>query len=251
LFSFFIFGFVAGFNRAHQSHQSLKDAMATASDLRSSVQHSFDPEKGITNVDFSQFNRLQTQLNNASQKLSGDDAIMAMAMQGYVSRMQTALQRYQVSLKKLTDAEVLNCLNLSDKQELADRRVVVRQFMAFNGELKSMITNSEKTIEADLVRLQSPPDKTRQFMAGFHNKAAPINAITSQIRDCDDHAGQAMLTALDVLEAQWGKWHYDPSIGQVRFDDAAADAAYRKQVAGMQAAGAEQIGLQKKLVSLQ
>ena len=248
---FFIFGFVTGFNRARQSHQFLKDAAATASDLRSSVRRSFDPKKGITNVDLSSYDRLQTQLNNASQSLSGDDAIMAKAMQAYVSRMQTALQHYQISLQKLTGANVLSSLDLSDRKELAGRREIVRQFMAVNGELKGVITNSETQIEADLVRLQLPSDKVRQFMAGFHSKAAPINALTSQIRDCDDQMGQAMLAAMDVLDAQWGKWRYDSSVKQVRFDDAAAGAVYRKHLVAMQAAGEEQIGLQKKLVSLQ
>jgi len=60
-----------------------------------------------------------------------------------------------------------------------------------------------------------------------------------------------MLEALGLLEAHWGEWHYDSSADQLRFDDTAVRAAYRKLVTDMQAAGTEQIGLQKKLVSLQ
>jgi hypothetical protein len=251
LVSFFVFGFISAFNRARQSHQTMKETMATVSDLRSSVRRSFDPEKGITNTDLSHFDRLQTQFSNASQTLSGDDAIIVKAMQAYTSRMQTALQHYQVSLKKLTDAKVLSHLDLSDKKELADRREVVKQFMAVNGELKGVITNSEKGIEDDLVRLQLPPDKVRQFMLGYHSKGAPINALTSQIRDCDDQLGQAMLAALDMLDARWGEWHYDSSVNQIRFDDSAVGDAYREQVAAIQAAAQKQIGLQKKMVSLQ
>ena len=248
---FLVIGFISGVNRARQSHQTLNDAMASVSDLRSNVQKSFDPEKGITNVDLSQFDRLQTRLGDASQKLTGGDAIVAKAMQAHVSRMTTALQHYEASLKKLTDAAVLSRLNLRDKQELADRGEVVKQFMAANSELKGVITNADRRIEADLVRLQARPDQVRQFMAGFHQKATPVNALTTQIRDCDDRSGQDMLAALGLLEAHWGEWRYNLSADQLRFDDTAVRAAYRKLVAEAQAASTEQIGRQKKLVSLQ
>jgi hypothetical protein len=248
LVAIFISNFIVSFNKSLKSRQAQREMNTAVSELHSNVQKSFDPKSGITNVDLSGF---QNQLKDASEKMPGEDALLVQATSAHVARIQNALKHYQVAAGKLRETEVLNNLNLTDKEQITSRREVVESFLARNTEFASIITNAEKNILADLARLQVSSAKTEQFMAGYRSKARLVDPLIIQIRQCDDQMGKAMLGVLDLLEADWGKWNYDSTASQTHFEKAASRESYRNFILAIQTAGSDQLRLQKKLISLQ
>lgn len=250
LLIFFVISFMAGLANGVKSRQFTQDLQSTVQDMQANARQSYNPKTGITNVDLKSLNRIQNQFDNAAKTLSGDDALISQAMSRYVARMQDGLEKYNNAASKLRAAEVLNLETLSDKGLIAPRRALVQDFIAANDELKAVMTNSEDSIRADLTSLNVAPQEIDQAIAGFDSKFTPRRALVLQIRECDDHMGQAMTGILDLLETNWGKWNYDPTTNLVQFEDADAQSSYHQFLAALKAASQEQIKAQGELVNL-
>jgi len=218
------------------------------SELRSNIQHSFNATNGLTNIDLTAFSRMQTQLNNAAQSLSGDDAKVAQAMKAHIARVQTSLQRFQTSMTALRGAKVLGTADLTDRKQIADRRNIVNDFLAANQELAMVATNCAANLQADLVRLRVSPSIADRVMANFQREATRTTELTLKIRECDDQVGHAMLELLDLLEAQWGRWTYDRATDKISFQDPRARSTYQEHLTDIKAAGERQVQLQKNLI---
>jgi len=246
----FVIGFTIGLGKGLQSRQLNQDLTSTVQDMQANTKRAYNPKTGLTNTDFKSMERLQSQLDTAAQTMSGDDALISQAMSRYVARLQGGMKKYQEVVAELRAANVLNLENLSEKEQITTRREAVQNFIAASDAVKTMITNSEDSIRADLTGLEVPPQKIDSLIAGFDVKFAPRSALDLQIRECDSRMGQAMLEILDLLETNWGKWDYDPAMNLVRFEDADAQRSYRQFLAAIKSAGQEQVKAQGELVNL-
>jgi hypothetical protein len=246
----FAFGFIRGFDNALKSRQFTQNLHATVLEMQANAKQSYDPKTGITNVDLNSLERIQSQLSNAAQTMSGDDALVSQVLSRYVARMQAAMKKYTGALAALNDAKVLNTENLTNKDQIASRREKVQNFIVANDKAKTVIANSEASIRADLTEQKISPQKIDQFMAGFDSKFVPRRDLDLLIRECDRRMGQSMLSVLEVLETNWGRWNYNPATARIHFDDDAARQSYQQSIAAIKLAGQEQVVAQGKLVNL-
>ncbi|HUA37814.1 MAG TPA: hypothetical protein VMA35_05365 [Candidatus Sulfopaludibacter sp.] len=238
-------------NKILKRSQYEQEVRGTVQDIQAKAKRSFNPRTGITNVDFNGLDRLQTQFNYAAQTLSGDDARIAQVMAAHVARLETAMKKYDAAATALRKARVLDLSGLDDEKQIAARRQIVQDFLVANDNVKSVVSNSEANIRADLIRLEVAPARQEITLDAFHSKAAPRSVLILRIRACDDQIGQSTLTILSSLETQWGKWHYDPVTKTVRFQDAETQYSYRQALGEIKLAGYEQIATQRELLNLQ
>ena len=231
------------------SQAAWQDVKSSAGDMRDDLRKNFNPTNGITNVDLAKFDKMRDGLKTVSQNSSGEDARLADVLSAYLDRMQAAVKNYQTASAKLREAHVLDKFDSTDKNQIPARREIVRQFVAANEALKQVITNSEDRIRADLTRENVSNSKVERFMDGFHSSAAPKNAISIKIRQCDDRIGAAMLEALEALESDWGHWKSDSTTDRLRFEHSATLNTYNTDLASIKAAGEEQLKLQTRLVN--
>lgn len=244
-------GMIFVFNAAQKAAQkraAIEDIQATAKEAQSNLKKNFDPQKGITNMDLSNINKLRDRLQNASQTFSGDDAVFAKVMAGYLNRLQSAGTNYQDALIKLRAAHVLQKFDPSDKGQIASRREVVHQFVDANNALMQAIKSSEDLVRADLEDAKIGESKIDSFMQGFHTSVVPRNTLLIKIRQCDDRMGTAMLDVLDTLEKQSGHWRIDQN-DQLRFENTAALKTYNEDILSIREAGEDQLKFQKNLVN--
>jgi len=247
---FAVIAFKGEVKRTAEQRKVAEDIRASSRDFQRSVRDSYDPEKGITNVDGSSLDRLNRQFRDASKKMSGDDAIIMQAMANHLSRVQTALKAYEPAMKAYIGAEVLNAATLKQKSEIEPRRQIVREFLARNADLTKVIKDSEKSIRTDLAKSGLTPAKVENSMKAFKRSADPRNALTLQIRDCDKRLGDATIGALDLLEIHWNKWKYDPTESQLKFEETKTADEYNSFLDEISTAGDTQVKLQGKLVNL-
>ncbi|HXS69484.1 MAG TPA: hypothetical protein VN761_11610 [Candidatus Polarisedimenticolia bacterium] len=252
-FLIFIFGtnFVSAQKKALASRQALKEIQASSADIRSDLKKNFDPKNGITNVDVDKIGRISSQLRNASQNLSGDDAKVANVMAAFLDRTRGALKTFQDSVAEMRNARVLDRFDPNDKGQFAARKKIVQRFLQANSDLTKTITNAEDSIRADLVKAQLSQPTIESVIAGYHSSTAPMNATTLQIRQCDDRMGHAMLDALNTLESQWGHWKVDPGTGRLAFDDLETRETYNKSIIAMKTAANDEVKLQAELIDRQ
>lgn len=234
---------------AMQSRAAWRDVQSSANQAQSDLKKNFDPKTGITNADFTESAKLQEKLKDASQKLSGDDAVFARVGAEYLERVQSAATNYQTAAATLRAAHVLGQFDSSDKGQIPARREVVQQFMTANTALKEVVMGSEASVRAELTTAKVRDSKIDAYMEGFHSSASTRNALIVKIRQCDERIGHAMLDVLDTLEAHSGKWEADPNIDKIRFQDNAALATYNSDLAIIKQAQQEQLKLQTLLVN--
>ena len=251
LLSGFVSGFKDGFGRGLQSRQAVRDIQSASKDLQQGLRESYDPEKGITNLDAGRLDRLTAEMKNASGKMSGNDALIMQAMSSYLAGLQKCLKQYETAVTEFTGGGVLGLENLTDKSQIEPRRAIVHRFLEANATLKQAITNSEQTIRTSLVKAGVPSATIETVIRSFNAKAAPRQSLTVQIRECDRRMGDAALGALDLLEAQWGRWRYAAAANEVTFTDSQDNEAYGEFLTEMNAAAEKQIKLQGLLVKLE
>lgn len=246
----FALGFIHGFDNALKSRQFTQNLHATVQEMQANAKQSYNPKTGITNLDLKSLERIQGQLSNATQTMSGDDALVSQVLSRYVARMQAAMEKYSAALTELNAAKILNTATLTNKEQIAIRRGKVQNFIVANDEAKTVIANSEAFIRADLTEQKISSQKIDQFMAGFDSKFVPRRDLDLLIRECDRRMGQSMLSVLEVLETNWGRWNYHPATAKILFDDDAARQSYQQSIAAIKLAGQEQVAAQGKLVNL-
>ncbi len=241
---------VAGFNKAIASRQLSQNLHNDAQDMQASVKQSYNPKTGITNTDFKTFDKMQGDMNAAAQTMSGDDALASQAMSRYLARMRSGMEQYHAAATQLRTAHILSTADLTDKAQIASRRQLLQDFMAANENLKNVTTNSETSLRADLDSLKISPAKIDAVMAGFDAKFAPRRDLDLKIRECDDRMAQSMSAILDLLETDWGQWHFSATDKKIYFDRTAARRVYQESIQSIKVTSEEQVTLQGELVNL-
>jgi len=244
-------GFASGVGRVAKSRQAVRDVQSASDDVQKSLRESYDPEKGITNIDSHRLDRLTSELEGASEKLSGDDALVMQAIASYLAGLQKQMKLYESAVTAFTDAGVLDLATLTEKAQIEPRREIIRRLLVANAALKTAIMESETTVRTNLVALRIPPAKIEKVVKSFNSKAVPRRALVAQIRDCDAKLGDGALGALDLLEAQWGQWTYEAAANEIKFTDDQHQETYEAFINQINAAGEQQVKLQGQLVKMQ
>lgn len=254
LMCFIVIGFAQGFEKARKRAERQREATAelrkSTQELQQSLREGYDPEQGVTNFDSSKMGKLSEQLKDASKTMSGDDAIIMEAMANHVGRIQKGVKNYEPALTAFTEAQVLNAETLKEKSQIEERRKIVQVFLARNAELRQLIADSEKNIRAELTKVKMPEKKINAVMLSFNSKAAPRNALTIKIRDCDQRLGDAALGALGLFETNWGKWKRDDAAGEIRFEETSVADQFNEYIDEINSVADEQVKLQGKLVNM-
>lgn len=247
------FAFAGGMQRGMKSRQTTRELENTVQDMQTSLRQSYDPEQGITNLGagVDQLDRLGNQMQDASQNLTGEEAVVMQTMANYLKQLQVVAKKYETTGEKFQAAEVLNAGTLTNKSQIEPRREIVRQLLSANAELKRAIMDSEKVIRSELAKVRIAPATIENVIKGFNSKAAPRHSLIRRIRDCDQRIGDATLGALDLFETQWRKWSYEPTANELAFESDEANEAYGEFLDQINTASEEQIKLQGQLLMVQ
>lgn len=241
---------INGFQKAVTSRQLVTDLHTDTQELQANAKQSYNPKTGITNIDFKSLDRLQSDFNTAAQTTSGDDALVFQALSRYTAQMRSDLEKYHEAAAQLRTGHILTTSNLTDKTQIESRRELVQNFLTANQDLMHTTTNSADSIREDLENLKIPPAKIDSLMVRFNAKFAPRRDLEMQIRVCDDHIGQSMLTILDLLESDWGRWHYNAVNRKIYFNNPASLETYQNSLEAIHIAGKEQVMFQGQMVNL-
>ena len=250
LLVFFGVAAVAGFNKAIANQKLSQNLNADEQQLRDNARQSFDSKTGITNTDFGSLDKMKGDLDSATPTLTGDKASIAKAMSHYVEKVRASMKNYQDASIELRAARILVTSNLTSVTQIESRREVLQNFITANENMENVITNSEDSIRADLSSMNVSQDTIDGTIAGFDSTFLPRRNLTLQIRECDDRMSHSMGVILNLLETDWGRWHFNSFDQKLYFDDAADREIYSDSFNDIRVAGQQQIHLQGELVNL-
>ena len=245
---------VAGFNNSVKkaiANQKLSQNLnADEQQLRDNARQSFNSKTGITNADFSSLDKMKGDLDSAAPALTGDKASFAKAMSDYLEKVRASMKNYQDASIELRAARILVTSNLTSVTQIESRREVLQNFITANENMENVITNSEDSIRADLSSMNVSQDMIDRTITGFDSTFLPRRDLSLQIRECDDRMSHSMGAILNLLETDWGRWHFNSFDQELYFDDAADREIYSDSLHDIRLAGQQQIQLQGELVNL-
>jgi hypothetical protein len=247
LVAIFVAGFAHGFTRAVHARETRQELRNADRELRSSLRNSFDSEKGITNVDFKKVEEYRDKLDKAASKLGPEDARVAKVASAYLGEVQVASRALDHALTRLKEAEVLQFIGVTNRDQLESRKQVVQGYAEANERVRDVVTNSSTFFRAELQKLGASPEGVEKSARDMETAMREQNKLVLSIRNADTRMTSAMTQMLDLLDKNWGKWKAESEV--VKFDDSAAARKYNFLLSEIQGAAETQIAAQRKLVN--
>jgi hypothetical protein len=223
------------------------DLSEATTNLMGSLRESFNPRTGMTNNPQA-IAQVREKLKKAGQVLTGDAGIMAQVISINLDGAAQRSQNLQASGQRLRDAHIEQANALATPDQIADRRKLVYDFLAANGALANSISNTENNIMTMLQSSNVSPAMI-EIAREKLSRSRYQRELTLQIRAYDQQQGEDLLGILDLLEKDWGKWHYDPTKKLIDFDDGESRLGYMKHMQDLNAASAAQISLQSQFLN--
>ena len=185
-------------------------------------------------------------LKSAQKSLArakAENELVQQAATRYRQRIQKAANEHLADAKRLQEAKVLDMAEVTQREQLEPKRAVVREFLASNAALKSLLVSEEAAFKEELVKLNVPPERIQSelsaFQSPFRGKATNI-----RMRETDQQIGDSLLGALDFMDGIWGQWNYNKDYSRVQFSPPGALAKYNEFMEAIEAATKEQNVLQ-------
>jgi hypothetical protein len=232
-----------------------REAMARMHELAVKVdadtRKDFADHKGLSAADgLKRMNDEQNILDNAAHETTGNTALVNKAASAFLQKAKAAMTAYAEAEKGLNHLSGKNIHNVENQIQLDDKRQAVRKFMAANEAVLVFIQNGEQTLKDELIQQHLPAENIETTLQGYRKSSADQNALTTKIRLQDKRMSVSFLTAINLLDANWGHWKYSEETKRVVFNDSAISEQYATCLADITTAAREQVQLQQQLVGL-
>ncbi len=189
-------------------------------------------------------------LGRAAASSSGESAAALRSTQDFLRQVQSQQQTYEEASRQLTSANVLVVRTIEQRADIARRRAAVTNFLATESAFRDFIAQSELTFSNGLanagIAVTQRDAAVKQFRDGFGRELP----LLMEIRATDEQIANGMLSVLDLLDRNWGRWRYDERSGAPRFDDRGAMNQYDSEMAAIRQAGLEQAAAQRRLATV-
>jgi hypothetical protein len=225
-----------------------REVRAAADEMRQSLRQNFDPQHGVTNVDFAKTRAVRASLDQAAANATGDEAKILKATAAYFDRMDTAARTLKGASTVLESAKILQFTNMPTEEDFAKRRRIVQNCRAASEKVRAIITNSPAFYRAELQRLGMAPANVEKAVADIQMRSAVQHEFLCEVRDTDARVTDAMLEIFDLLERHPDHWRI--RLSYPSFTNSVTGSAYKQLLGQIEKAGKDQVEAQRKLVSL-
>jgi uncharacterized membrane protein YeaQ/YmgE (transglycosylase-associated protein family) len=236
---------LAGFTQDVSRTVAQKQAFAKlASAARNVQQQATQSAAGGGDVKLDELTR---SLAEAARTAPDELATIMQGTQSYMRKLQAVQANHTLATQELMAAQVLECGNLKQKEDLQARKTVVRRFAQANDAFKTFLDHNEANYRAELVQAKAPPEQMQLALGEFHKASVKRTATMLEICGTDHRIGESMLASLEMLEINWGAWRYDASQKRVEFADVNLGSSYNARLEEIRAASRDQQKAQQEL----
>jgi hypothetical protein len=237
-----------GWAHSVKAREARRNANASAEDMRQSLRQNFDPQRGVTNVDFTKTRAARASLDRAAAEAKGDEAKILKASAAYFDQMDTAARTLKGASTVLESAKVLQFTNMPTKEDFAKRRRIVQNCRAASEKVRAIITNSPTFYRAELQRLGMASNDVEKAVTDIQLRSAVQHELLCEVRDTDARVTDATLEIFDLLERHPDHWRI--RLGYPSFTNSVTGSAYKQLLGQIERAGKDQVEAQRKLVNL-
>lgn len=244
-----ITGFVHGIHNVRALTAATDTVRQFNKDIKKDFLNDNDPQVTLQKAQLG-LERVKLAMDSVSQGGSGNSALMAKAFSSHVAKMQALLKDYTGASNGIMEPSVLDMSGVTQRSQLTGRKQLVNKFMSANDKVQDFLAQRPKIFRQDLEQAGVPELERDKAAQGYAQGAAQQDGLLMKIREQDRRTGKALLSMLDLLDANWGKWTYDPNRKTVDFEDPIALGKFRGYLNEVQSAAREQRKLQLQLASM-
>ena len=243
-------GFARGFQAALKQHQLIARARATPDQPGDGPNRKSANGSNSTTDPNSPDAGVNVPGSRTQNGLPADSAVMAQALTNFQAKQQTLITAYGAAALAIKTPPVLSLKDITQREQLIARKELVNKFLEANEKWLGFTTKAEVILREELANQRATPATLEEGLREYRQSLADRDFIQVRIRATDQRIGTASLDMLVILEANWGKWKYNAEKNTLVFSDSAAAAQYNDSFAEMNAAKADQAGLQTELSHL-
>jgi len=178
-------------------------------------------------------------LRNGGRPLD-DEAVLNQVAPRFLQWMKDQMAPYQRACNKLEKMSPLLPGQLKERTDLANAREQIQRVRKASDDLRDLCIRAPQRIQ-ELLAAQGVPERDRSRLAtAMSDQFIKNRALFAALRDSDDAITAGLLKACDVLDENWGRWHYDADAGVIAFENDATDTEFNAIVARLQEVGQKQ-----------
>jgi hypothetical protein len=157
-------------------------------------------------------------------RVRDDKAVLARITPAYLNWLKDQSAPYQRGCKEIAEESPLSPSWMKDKDDLARVRERILRVREANTELRGVYDRMPQVLQKELAAQGVPEEDRSRLIAAISADLAKTNTKTLFVKVCeqDDALLHKYLKACDVLDVNWGQWHFDADTGTVVFENATA-----------------------------
>jgi len=140
---------------------------------------------------------------------------------------------------------------VKQKDDLAPREKLAREFIDVNKRMKESMENGEQYLREELVKQNVHPGRIKTVIQDVHTKMATRRPLMVDLRETQVEIGEEKLQALTLLETNWGRWRYNDSTRKIVFNDSSQARQFTGLVTAINKNVAESARLTTSLQAIQ
>ncbi len=195
--------------------------------------------------------KLRAEIEAAKERAEAARPFIAAASRADKEQIQSLMAAYSTALKPVREPPLLDLTAVTDLEQLRQKKETVQTFMKANENLRAFLARRETAYRETLVKLALPPESLDTVMEAFTRTAGEPTALVLKMRNDDAKMAAALLGMLDLLDANWGQWKFNPAKQKVEFADHNNQEKFLDLKETLDRVSLEQLACQAKLAALE
>jgi hypothetical protein len=243
--------FANGYRKLEQNRQALSKLAGHTKQVQAEDNQAQAGEQGPSGSnEVKRLNTVQRVLDQTAQDSTGAQALAMRAMSAFFAKAKVPLANYAKAVEPMKDVMELDMSHINRREQLQTQVQTVKSFMAASEALSAFEKNSERVLNDELAGVHLSQVEIDATMRGYRSGSAGQNELSAKMHEQDKRQGTALLGALNLLDANWGKWKYSAEQKDLAFDDHTVWKKYIAYLNELAAVAIEQSKLHEQLGAL-
>lgn len=163
---------------------------------------------------------LQADLHEFASRQQGETNAALEAVGKILQKQQALMKGFYLVAQPVNGVQFLDMSDVEKPEDLGGRKEILRRFLDANEKLVLFVTNAESEYINELNATHVSDGVKSYYVSNFHEgwrRGYGQYQGSQDVLAINDRWGRCKIAALTLLETNWGKWSYDPTVKQIKF----------------------------------
>jgi hypothetical protein len=191
--------------------------------------------------------RMRASLNKTADRENGDLSLVAAVTARRVGQTKSVMNDYYQKSQLVAQGVFLDPKNLTSREQLVKNIAQVENFIEADRRMEAFSKSYEQDYSNDLKNAGVSDAALKAAMDSVHGALAGKNPLVIELVEAHGRWGESQLSALNLLESNWGGWTINTATKKLEFKDNARAHEFNEFVDAINEAHAEAVSAREKL----